>query len=157
MLLTPDEWTTQNNTEQHYSDNIYIKHVSSILLTLVLPCCNNHCLFIKREQCFCTMLLTTVAWTTLFSHDNNIVQALFNEQRRTTCSIFTRVISVPFQNKNRLNIGRQISLAIYIRYISWYYRIREFDWCWWRRNDVITSCRITRSCSSACSCPSIIL
>jgi hypothetical protein len=103
-----------------------------------------------------TMLLTTVAWTTLFSHDNNIVQALFNEQRRTTWSIFTRV-SVPFQNKNRLNIGRQISLAIYIRDISWYYRIREFDWWWWRRNDVITSGRITRSCRSACSCPSIIL
>jgi hypothetical protein len=62
-----------------------------------------------------TKLLTIVARAALFSYDNNIVQALFNEQRRTTLSIFTRV-AVPFQNQNRLNIGRQISLAIYSVY-----------------------------------------
>ena len=40
------------------------------------------------EQC---CLITTVVWTMLFTHDNNVVQALFKEQRRTTWSIL-RVI-----------------------------------------------------------------
>jgi hypothetical protein len=87
-----DAWW-MNNAEQHCSDNIYqpcmfhqpcwrlFHHVS----TTIVRSSSVH------EQVVGTMLLTIVAWTTLFSHDDNIVQALFNEQRRTTWSIFTRV------------------------------------------------------------------
>jgi hypothetical protein len=118
MLLTPDEWTTLNNI-------VLTTFISSMFHQ---PCWRLFCHVATTVVCSSsvnnvvgTKLLTIVAWTALFSYDNNIVQALFNEQRRTTLSIFTRV-AVPFQNQNRLNIGRQISLAIYIRDIFWYYR-----------------------------------
>jgi hypothetical protein len=73
ILLTPDEWTMLNNIVL----TTFIKHVSSTLLTLVPSCCNNYSSFIKREQVVGTMLLTIVAWTMLFSHDDNILINLY--------------------------------------------------------------------------------
>ena len=131
VLLMSDEWTMLNNVVL----TTFIKLVSSTMLTHVPSCCNNYCSFIKREQVVRTMLLTIVAWTTLFRHDNNLVQATMNNAEQPidwndkstaifdAChECFLQVVPVLFSKMADKNIAwksiKSVAFKFFLRYFS---------------------------------------